>query len=232
MLDFSKILGVNSKLIPSGDETFVVLVAVSDVNSVAKNMAESVVSQSWMMGLDHRSRRAYEYTYNETAKILENIFKENDHSNIGIEFGELLVSICSAKGLEDTLEHIALPIAELWKPKRKGNEGFDFHTVANDVLNFGEAKFSIKDNPYDKAIRQIRDFIEQEKHLRDCVHLDNFVPESTAENLDNDVFGVVAAFSINGNESNVVKNALTLAGKNIPEICNSIFLVGVVNEDK
>jgi len=97
------------------------------------------------------------------------------------------------------------------------------------LVNFGEAKFSSDKNPHGPALDQIDRFVTEEKHLRDRAHLINLVGDNPIEHLDNDRFGIVAAFSVNSDNPLLVfkgalKTALALAaGKNI----SSLYLVGV-----
>ena len=141
-----------------------------------------------------------------------------------------MVSIGSARGLEQIFLHSKVPIAELWKPQAKQNEGFDFHTVCGrDLINFGEAKFSSSKNPHGPAIIQAGRFISEEKHLRDRAHLVNLVQPKSISHLDNDDFGVIVAFSINSpNPLGIFKNALETAQSFATENgIENIYLVGV-----
>jgi hypothetical protein len=179
-------------------------VVVSDILKIAEELSSTVLDTSWMTNLDEGTRRSYRYTASQTAESLVKVFSEVSKSikteavGVGAEFGELMVSIGSAKALESIFSHQIIPVAELWKPQVKGNEGFDFHTVSGDkVVNFGEAKFSTLSTPHGNAIGQIRRFIDEEKTIRDRNHLVNFVSKEAIQNLDDEKFGVVVAFSMN-----------------------------------
>ncbi|EPW8660695.1 TPA: hypothetical protein L4T60_004600 [Pseudomonas aeruginosa] len=206
-------------------------VKVDDIKTFAESLTGDVLDTSWMANLDKGVRRQYDYTVKETAAALVGIFKDAmGGGKVGAEFGEVMVSIGSARALEQVFSHSKVPIAELWKPQVKQNEGFDFHTVCTgDFINFGEAKFSASINPHGLAISQAADFISVEKHLRDRGHLVNLVGASSIENLDNDKFGVVAAFSINSdNPLKIFRNALEsaldfLKGNKV----SGFYLVGV-----
>lgn len=139
------------------------IVQVEDLNEMARALTSSVIDTSWMTSLDQRTQRAYQDTVNDTAGELVKIFSEyKEDAPLGAEFGETMVSMSSVRTLELLLEHKALPIAELWKPQKKQNEGFDFHTVCtDDFINFGEAKYSGVSNPHGKAITQAEGFIEE-----------------------------------------------------------------------
>jgi len=211
-------------------------VKVSNLTEFSKQLTHSVLDDSWMTKLDRGSRRQYDYTAKETAAVLVSIFnKISGGGTIGSEFGELMVSIGSARALEKLFSHSRLPIAELWKPQVKQNEGFDFHTVCtNEFINFGEAKFSAKSNPHGNAITQIGEFIAVDKHFRDRGHLEKLVESTSIEHLDDERFGVVAAFSINSADpleifSNALKSAVSFVGANNVA---GFYLVGVSESAK
>lgn len=228
--------------ISSPGNVFVCHVSVSDLEKIASELSNKIIDNSWIVNLDERARRAYETTAFKTAQALIELFKTtlSDDNKVANEFGELMVSIGSSKALEVVFGHRSLPIAELWKPKIAQNEGFDFHTVCpDDLINFGEAKFSNSSSPYagnsgnsNGAGGQADGFIRDNKHLMDNVHLGSLAGESAASNLDNDLFGVVLAFSINAQDPLLVlKNALnhSITYENLKKAKN-IYIVGVSYE--
>ncbi|MFN1602470.1 hypothetical protein [Vibrio harveyi] len=211
----------------------VCLVEISNLNKVATELVNKVQDTSWMTNLDPGAKRSYDRTVADTAQALVEVFKETLATNtIGKEFGEIMVSIGSTKALEVIFNHNILPIAELWKPQVKQNEGFDFHTVCpSELINFGEAKFSSSKSPHGNAIDQAKGFINDEKHLRDRVHLRDLVSKDALSNLDEDSYGVVASFSINAeNPLLVLKNAINSAKESLnSEKIKSVYLVGVTH---
>lgn len=208
-------------------------VEVSDIKKIASALTSQVQDTSWMMELDKGTRRSYDKTVEETAQKLVEIFRRaSGASGVAGEFGESMVSMGSARALELLFNHIVLPVAELWKPQAKQNEGFDFHTVCpEEIINFGEAKFSsVKSkNPHFEAIPQACRFLDEDKHHRDRVHLINLVSDSAIKNLANDDIGVIAAFSINSdNPLNILENALESAQKDFhSRNVKFVYLVGV-----
>lgn len=212
----------------------VCFVKVKSLDDFATRISELVLDTSWMTGLDHGIRRAYNTTVRETAEALVKIFKDTTAAGvIGTEFGETMVSIGSARALEKIFDHKRVPLAELWKPQVKQNEGFDFHTVCTgEFVNFGEAKYSGSASPHGLAINQADDFLAAEKHLRDMVHLVNLVPKLAIEQLNNDQYGVVAAFSVNANDPlTVLKNAVQSASTVVARhTITNFYLVGVSDE--
>ncbi|MEQ5400444.1 hypothetical protein ABN303_07055 [Providencia rettgeri] len=207
------------------------IVHVNDVGVIASELTKSVLDTSWISSLDSGTQRSYNYTVKETVEVLVKIFEQvTENKSVGDEFGELLVSIGSSRALNQVFKHISLPIAELWKPQIKQNEGFDFHTVCpNEFINFGEAKFSSSTNPHGKAISQADDFIRQDKHFRDRVHLVNLCSSNSISNLGRDEFGLIAAFSINSNDcEKIMDNAIkTVKTMELSKRAKHIYLVGV-----
>lgn len=208
------------------------IVAISDLDKLSEKLASAVLDSSWMLDLDKGTRKTYEYTARETANSLVEIFKRfSDNHQLGAEFGEVMVSISSARSLSVIFDHIALPIAEIWKPQVKQNEGFDFHTVCTEeLINFGEAKFSGSVNPHGKAIPQAEGFINEQKHFRDRAHLVNLVSPESIENLDDDKFGAIAAFSINSEDrDSIMNNAIeSIQESGLFEKVQCAYVIGVV----
>lgn len=209
-------------------------VHVSEISKIAKTLAESVVDTSWMMKLDAGTKSSYEYTVHETTQLLIQIFKAAEQEGSIIEeFGELMVSMGAAKALEVVFKHKLIPIAELWKPQAKQNEGFDFHSICpSQVINFGEAKYCSNSTSYGRALKQAGKFVKEMKHKRDRVHLINLAPPEGIANLDNDIHGVIAAFSIHADDQlTIYKNALNKAASfSKDHSVQFVYLIGVTHE--
>lgn len=209
-------------------------VHVSDILKISKMLAASVVDTSWMMSLDAGTRSSYEYTVQETAELLVKIFNAAAQAGTIVdEFGELMVSMGAAKALEVMFEHTLIPIAELWKPQAKQNEGFDFHSICpNNVINFGEAKYCSGSTSYGRALNQAGGFFAVKKHKRDRVHLRSLASPESIANLDSDVHGCIAAFSLHANDhlkiyKNVLEKAKEFAAVNSLKF---VYMVGVTHE--
>jgi len=206
-------------------------VEITNLTAFAAVITRGVLDKSWMTSLDPIAQLSYDMTVTETANKLVGIFQATSATGtLGGDFGELMVSMGSAYALEKIFSHLRIPIAELWKPKLSGNEGFDFHTTCPaDLVNFGEAKYSSNTNPYTLAISQAEDFIDNQKHFRDAIHLEHLASPNCVKNLIGKQFGMVAAFSIQGKNPDVIfanaaKSVAALAAKNKVK---SIYLVGV-----
>lgn len=206
-------------------------IKISNIQKIASTLTSQVQDTSWMMKLDKGTKRSYNKTVEETAQKLVDVFKSaNGQGKIAGDFGESMVSMGSARALEMLFKHYVLPVAELWKPQVKQNEGFDFHTVCpKEVINFGEAKFASNGNSHGRAISQSAGFIDEEKHYRDWNHLRNLVSANAIKTFEADDFGVIASFSINSdNPIDIFKNALESAQKTFPSRkVKFVYLIGV-----
>lgn len=207
-------------------------VEVQNLHTFATALTNVVLDKTWMMNLDNTARRAFDKTVDNTAsKLLATFQKTSAAGTVGGDFGEIMVSIGSARALEHLFHHSRLALAELWKPKVSQNGGFDFHTVCKSlIINFGEAKYSSTSNSYTDAIDQADEFLNDQKHLADGIYLEKIVTQPSMSMLNNDEFGIVAAFSVNAkNPDTILANALVaaqkvMAGKKI----KNFYLVGVV----
>lgn len=212
------------------------LVKITDVSNIAERCIKTISSRAWISQMAPQVQRSYVKTVDDTVAdlciIFSNYIAKKGSSKIAADFGEIMVSMGSGASLMALLNHQIIPIAELWKPQRKQNEGFDFHTLCiTQLINFGEAKFSASGSPHGQALPQISRFITEDKHFRDRVHLINIAPGVPINNLDNNRFGVVAAFSINARKPlDVLRNAAKSSEKLFrPLGIKSIYLVGVIH---
>lgn len=223
---------------------FICQVNISDIEKISQELARMVMDQSWIMNLEPTAQQAYGPAVKQTAKALQTVFqnKLTDDNKIAKEFGEIMVSMGASRALAKLFDHISIPISELWKPKKKQNEGFDFHTVCTDkLINFGEAKFSGAANPYggksgssSGAGGQADGFISADKHKMDGVHLAYLAGKEAETNLNNHNFGVILAFSLNSSTPlGILKNAVDTAKEYLHlKKAQKIYLVGVRHAGK
>lgn len=219
---------------PEGPKIRLCHVNVNELERIATALTRSVLDSSWIMDMDEGARRSYQYTAAETAQSLVEVFRQvgDTDDSLSGEFGELMVSMGASKALEVIFEHAALPTAELWKPQKKQNEGFDFHTVCtSDFVNFGEAKYKSPpaSSPASNAANQANGFFQQDKHYRDRVHLVNLIPDACISNLDSGLFGMVVAFSMNAQNPLTVYQNISNTIQSLPiyESLEAVYVVGV-----
>ncbi len=99
------------------------VIRIKTINKIAEELTKIVLDKSWMMDLDARTQRCYRYTVEETSKLLADIFNKikaqsSSEKDIGVEFGEIMVSMGASRALNKLFNHVSLPIAELWKPQK------------------------------------------------------------------------------------------------------------------
>ena len=187
-----------------------VVIRVTNVTAYAKEMKEHILDKSWIAKLNGGIKSSYEARSKKTIEYLVKNVLEQLTDPITSDFGEILISMSAQDALEQYFDHKKLPLAELWKEKLKGNPGFDFHTETKDYyVVFGEAKYRQDNNPYNIALKQIKDFIDNDKDVMELIDLRNFVSDNTKFWVDSSSLGPMkayaAAFSIQRG-ANILKN--------------------------
>ena len=208
---------VNSKLENMSDynktttcNVYSINVEVNNIEVRATEMIDMIADTSWISKLDIISRISYKARSKTTIDKLINGILKQVTTTVNSEFGEFLISVTAQDSLELEHNHIKVPLAELFKEKKTGNPGFDFHTESNtQLISFGEAKYSGVTNPYTNALTQISRFISLEKDKMELQDLQNFVSKESIENILDNKKAFVAAFSINSeNPEVIIQNAL------------------------
>lgn len=122
--------------------------------------------------------------------------------------GEYVVSELSRRTIVSQLNYLDIPLGEIIKESALRNPGFDFFSENNDqVLIFGEAKFSKKANKYGSALEQINRFEKEKKDKVEIINIRDFVSEESLNNLDNNLKGFAAAFSAKEiSDQKIIKN--------------------------
>jgi len=206
-------------------------VSVDDLDAFTTTLVAEVANTSWMTGMDSLTRKGYEAAIALTAPLLIELAEDTAATGtLNEEFGEIMVSIGCSRALEAVYSHVSIPISELWKPKSRNNEGFDFHTVCPmHLVNFGEAKYSRTKNPHTIAFTQIAKFLTNKKHLMDVHYLGTLCSRQSMSRLDLDEFGVIAAFSLNAANKKLTMGRAKDAAKDIASqhALSQVMVVGV-----
>ncbi|MDH0355080.1 hypothetical protein [Morganella sp. GD04133] len=209
------------------------IINVNNIKNRADEMIKTIQDTCWLNQLDVVARISYNARAQRTIDKLVNNILTQVEDEITEEFGEFMISTSAQDALVQTFGHVKVPLAELLKEKITGNPGFDFHTeTQNNLISFGEAKFSGKTNKYTDALTQIKKFIDLKKHDAELIDLKNFVSKTAIENHINHNTCFIAAFSINSPPpENIIKNAIEC--RHLKEILDQkeIYLVGVTVND-
>jgi hypothetical protein len=210
-------------------EVYKIHVKINDVELRAKEIIQSISDSSWISSLGIIEQLSYSARAKKTIeKLVKEIFEKVD-TVVTEEFGEYLVSESAKDSLINHMSHTSIPLAEMWKEKKTGNPGFDFHTESpSNLISFGEAKYNSNSNPHTVAINQIVGFIKDGKDTMELVDLKNF---TTTEAINNAIIGqraYIAAFSINGQQyDRIFKTAFESEGFEKLLGFSELYLIGV-----
>ncbi len=230
----SVIVDMNKLGIATDCEVYVVHIKVKDVDKRAEEMIKTISDTSWINNLSVVLQVGYTATSKRTInKLVKNVHERISDDALTDDFGEYLVSDTAQCALVDTCMHTKVPLAELFKARVSGNEGFDFHSECIDsLITFGEAKYSGSKSPYAKALSQIIDFIELKKDDAELIILMHHVSEKAASKCADGIQSYAAAFSINADKPDlIIANALK--SENLARLlCHKkLYLIGVEVDD-
>ncbi|MCW4469846.1 hypothetical protein OGH69_12775 [Flavobacterium sp. MFBS3-15] len=181
-------------------------VKINDVKGSADDMINIISDLSWIEKLGAVEKKTFKANSEKTVKkLVEDIFKKID-SKVTSDFGEYLISDMAGNALQKVHAHIKFPIAELWKSKVTGNDGFDFHTESHtNLICFGEAKYNSNSNPYSAALQQVNGFIKAKKDDSELLQLQPFCTSGCIDNyINNNRKAYILAFSLNTKNSKLV----------------------------
>jgi len=204
-------------------------VKILDIERRAKDIILSISNDSWIKNLGVVEQLSYSARAKKTIKKLVSEIFEKVESSVTEEFGEYLVSESAKDSLIKHFEHTHIPLAEMWKEKKTGNPGFDFHTESSsNLISFGEAKFSSNSNPHTLALNQIVGFIEDGKDTMELVDLKNFSSPQAIENAVKGSKAYIAAFSVNGQQyDRIFKTAIESDGLGKLLDFPELYIIGV-----
>ncbi|MDR1206998.1 MAG: hypothetical protein LBK26_01110 [Rickettsiales bacterium] len=205
-------------------------VKINDLRGLVDSMVKTISDTSWLKNMDAVDAASYKARANPTIdELTDNVFKlVNDE--ITSKIGEYAISMSAQQALKNGLEHIAIPLAELWKEKIKGNPGFDFHTLTtSDLIAFGEAKYNVNENAYYDAILQVEDFLKNKKDVMELTDLRRFEISETAVLAANmGTRAISIAFLLIAKNSNTVfKNAVNKLKESSLLSNPEVFVIGV-----
>lgn len=211
----------------SNTKVFTACVSISDISSTAKELILRVRDTSYLSKMDFSDQQAFLAVAQPTIeKLADDIFAKVEDS-VTTDFGEYLVSDSAQTLLEQQFDHKKLPLAEIIKPRKSGNEAFDFHTASpDDVLTFGEAKYSSSANPYKDALDQIVGFIKDKKDVGELIVLKHFSSKNSVDNVAAGKKSYAAAFLINAKDpKSILKKSLS----HIDDLLGheELYLIGV-----
>ncbi|RXK14685.1 hypothetical protein CP965_03670 [Halarcobacter mediterraneus] len=210
-------------------EVYSIHVKVDDISTKAKQMIIMIQDTSWITELDIIERASFDARAQPTIDKLVHEILSKVTTTLSDDFGEFLISVTAQDSLELQYNHTKVPLAELFKEKKSGNPGFDFHTeTSTQLLAYGEAKYSGSINPYTKALKQIKGFLDESKDKMELTDLKYFTSEESISSALEDKKAFVAAFSINSeNPSDIIENALS--SEHIEDLLDyeELYIIGI-----
>lgn len=179
-------------------------VKINNFIDIIDEFEKHITDTTWINSLNEIAQLAFKANVKKTINKVVNeiIAKVKSNSKLNEDIGEYLVSYGAQKSLEIEFKHSLIPLAELIKEKISGNPGFDYHSVSyNDILIFGEAKFSLENTPRNKALSQIVEFVDDRDHA-ELLWLQPFLNENSLNNIKEGKKGYAAAFAYNNKDLN------------------------------
>jgi len=172
----------------------------TDIKVTLKAIMISLSNMAWIHRFDlGYLTTAYEQRTKESIDYISaNIIKASDDA-VTSNSGEYIVSELARTTVVENLNYLDIPLAELFKEKVIKNHGFDFYSRnSSEILLFGEAKYSGRDNAYGESLGQIIDFVTIKQDLNDLPDIDRFCCDNSKRNFIGGDKGYISAFSSKG----------------------------------
>lgn len=191
---------VKSVIPMSNPKVKLIRIEPTDLNITLREIYVSLSNLCWINNLLNANKmfqKSAQKRAEATISKLKGELKLTPDSELSKSAGEYVVSELAHSTVVNDVGYLDIPLAELFKQKKKGNPGFDFFSVNPKtlIMLFGEAKYKSRANAYDNAFVQIKKFIKSEKDVTDMYDLEHFCPEEAQNNMLNGDRGFIAAFS-------------------------------------
>lgn len=207
-------------------------VEVEDLGEVLEEIFQALSDLSWISQFDEEYiRMGFQQRVKDTLKsITEKIeTHQTDKDKVSADAGEYIVSELAREAIIHELCYLDIPLAELYGKKVSGNPGFDFHSQTQDeIIVFGEAKYSTDRNAYGIGLKQVVRFIAEGKDISDAIDLRDFCSEKALKNVTCGIKGFSIAFSAKEIPSEKLIEHITRNKDFVQLLCyNEIILVAV-----
>lgn len=176
-----------------------VLVCTVEINNlfpIIQKIIAVLRSNCWIEQLDIHDvwKESYRSRINKTSRDLVSLFQSKSLAEkLEKDIGEHIVTTVTISILCTHHSHVGYPIGELFKEKRSNNHGFDFYSIHPDrMLTFGEAKFDRHGGGMNSALKQIKEFIEDNKVVEDINSLPFLIEGDLLDKYAEKKFGFCA----------------------------------------
>ena len=172
-------------------------VEITDLRQTIFDIISDLNDLSWINKFEQEYKReSFLARAKTTADALSYQIQQEQADTVTEDTGEYIVSEASRLSIVKQWNYLSIPLAELLGRKLTGNPGFDFFTVnENDIIIFGEAKYSTSNNAYGRAFRQVDEFIDLKKDIADLKLIDDFCDEQALNNVIRNIKGFAIGFS-------------------------------------
>ena len=183
-----------------------------DISITLSEILKVIMDLSWLKNFD---ADFIAQSYAQRAEITINDIKKKfaacDEGKLTKEAGEYVVSELAREALISQLGYLDIPLAELLGKKTSGNPGFDFHSqnISTDTIIFGEAKYIATKSAYQRAIEQIKEFVDDKKDIADLADLRDFCTNNALVRASAGMKGFAAAFSAKSTSSDRLIASIT-----------------------
>lgn len=206
-------------------------VDTENIKITLQNLLNTIMNLSWIKKFDQNfEQAAFNSRAQKTIDDIKDRFDQCTEDDITKEAGEYVISELARETIVNQLNYVDIPLAELIGKKRSGNPGFDFHsqnTMTNTII-FGEAKYSSKKTTHSVALKQIVEFIDDNKDIEDLPDIKNFCTSSALKRANNGQKGFAAAFSSKNTDTKKIIEQIT-TNKHFNSLLNyeEIILVAI-----
>lgn len=184
-----------------------------DINDTLKSIFLTLADLSWINKFDEEYiQTSFRKRAEITLKDIKNKIETSKDDEVSSDAAEYVVSELAREALITELNYLNIPLAELYKQKKSGNPGFDFHSQSLDeVVIFGESKYLYDRNAYGSGLKQVVRFIDEQKDITDLADLRDFCSSNALSKVLKGKKGFAIAFSAKETEtttliSNIIAN--------------------------
>lgn len=203
---------IKSTIPMSNPKSVLIRIEPTDLAITLREIYSSLSNLCWVYNMPNVGRMykmSLQKRADRTIAKLKDELKLAPDSSLSTSAGEYIISELAHSTVVNDLGYLDIPLAELIKQKVTGNPGFDFfaENPTKSIVLFGEAKYSSTTNAYDRAFKQILDFVEKDgKDIMDMADLEHLCTEQAQENMANGQKGFIAAFSSTRMSDNTLKS--------------------------
>lgn len=178
----------------------------TDLQATLTDIINTLSDISWISRFDEEYiREGFRARALPTIRDITEKLNTSSSDKVSSDAGEYVVSELSRNAIISQLKYLSVPLTELYSKQVSGNPGFDFHTQNDcETLIFGEAKYLSGQNAYGTGLRQVVEFIDDEKDIKDIPDLRDFVSQKALKKVSQGTKGFAIGFSAKSTPSDIL----------------------------